>query len=121
MGRLPRILGAAMGTAARRPVAVGLLVTVLALAGAALALRLAPTTASQTLVGTSRYGERSPHRTLPNWSRTGCPFSTRMSWPGGAGIRARDHRSMFWSAASTKMRFGNRLRGHWSQLIGGTG
>jgi hydrophobe/amphiphile efflux-3 (HAE3) family protein len=53
MGRLPRILGAAMGTAARRPLAVALLVTVLALAGAALALRLAPTTASQTLVGTS--------------------------------------------------------------------
>ncbi|HWH92593.1 MAG TPA: MMPL family transporter [Baekduia sp.] len=52
MGRLPRILGAAMGTAARRPLAVGLFVTVLALAGAALALRLAPTTASQTLVGT---------------------------------------------------------------------
>jgi hydrophobe/amphiphile efflux-3 (HAE3) family protein len=42
-----------MGTAARRPLAVGLLVTVLALAGAALALRLAPTTATQTLVGTS--------------------------------------------------------------------
>src|SRR3954454_3458929 len=53
MGRLPRILGAAMGTAARRPLAVGLFVTVLALAGAALALRLAPTTASKTLVGTS--------------------------------------------------------------------
>src|SRR4051812_7573532 len=53
MGRLPRILGGAMGTAARRPLAVGLLVTVLALAGAALALRLAPTTASKTLVGTS--------------------------------------------------------------------
>jgi len=53
MGRLPRILGAAMGTAARRPLAVGLLVTVLALAGAALALRLSPTTASKTLVGSS--------------------------------------------------------------------
>jgi hydrophobe/amphiphile efflux-3 (HAE3) family protein len=53
MGRLPRILGAAMGTAARRPLAVGLLVTVLALAGAALALRLSPTTATQTLVGSS--------------------------------------------------------------------
>ena len=53
MGRLPRILGAAMGTAARRPLAVGLFVTVLALAGAALALRLAPTTASKTLVGSS--------------------------------------------------------------------
>jgi hydrophobe/amphiphile efflux-3 (HAE3) family protein len=53
MGRLPRILGAAMGTAARRPLAVGLFVTVLALAGAALALRLAPTTATKTLVGTS--------------------------------------------------------------------
>jgi hydrophobe/amphiphile efflux-3 (HAE3) family protein len=53
MGRLQRILGAAMGTAARRPLAVGLLVTVLALAGAALALRLSPTTATKTLVGTS--------------------------------------------------------------------
>jgi hypothetical protein len=53
MGRLPRILAAAMGTAARRPLAVGLLVTVLALAGAALALRLSPTTASDTLVGRS--------------------------------------------------------------------
>ncbi|WP_445149094.1 efflux RND transporter permease subunit [Baekduia sp. Peel2402] len=53
MGRLPRILGAAMGTAARRPVVVGLLVTALALAGAALALRLTPTTATKTLVGTS--------------------------------------------------------------------
>jgi hydrophobe/amphiphile efflux-3 (HAE3) family protein len=53
MGRLPRILGAAMGTAARRPLVVGLFVTVLALAGAALALRLAPTTATKTLVGTS--------------------------------------------------------------------
>src|SRR3954454_22758159 len=76
--------------------------------------------ANQVLVGTSRYGERSPPRTLPNWSRTGLEFSTRMSWPGGAGIRARDHRSMFCSAASTKMRFGNRLRGPWLQLIGGT-
>jgi hydrophobe/amphiphile efflux-3 (HAE3) family protein len=53
MGRLPRILGAVMGTAARRPLAIGLLVTVLALAGAALALRLSPTTASKTLVGSS--------------------------------------------------------------------
>jgi hydrophobe/amphiphile efflux-3 (HAE3) family protein len=53
MGRLPRILAAVMGTAARRPLAIGLLVTVLALAGAALALRLSPTTASKTLVGSS--------------------------------------------------------------------
>src|SRR4051812_804968 len=53
MGRLPRILGAAMGTAARRPLAVGLLVTALVLAGAALALRLEPTTAVKSLVGTS--------------------------------------------------------------------
>src|SRR3954468_5594775 len=53
MGRLPRILAAAMGTAARRPLAVGLLVTVLALAGAALTLRLSPTTATDTLVGRS--------------------------------------------------------------------
>jgi hydrophobe/amphiphile efflux-3 (HAE3) family protein len=53
MGGLPRILGAVMGTAARRPVVVGLIVTLLALAGAALALRLSPSTAADTLVGRS--------------------------------------------------------------------
>ncbi|QEC50172.1 hypothetical protein FSW04_23060 [Baekduia soli] len=53
MGGLPRILGAAMGLAARRPLAVGLLVSVLALAGGALALRLSPSTAADTLVGRS--------------------------------------------------------------------
>jgi hydrophobe/amphiphile efflux-3 (HAE3) family protein len=53
MGRLPRILSVAMGAAARRPLAVGLLATVLALAGAALALGLAPSTATDTLVGRS--------------------------------------------------------------------
>jgi hydrophobe/amphiphile efflux-3 (HAE3) family protein len=62
MGRLPRILGAAMGTAARRPLAVGLFVTVLALAGAALALRLAPTTASKTLVGSSSASYQATQR-----------------------------------------------------------
>jgi hydrophobe/amphiphile efflux-3 (HAE3) family protein len=62
MGRLPRILGAAMGTAARRPLAVGLLVTVLALAGAALALRLSPTTASKTLVGSSSLSYQATER-----------------------------------------------------------
>jgi hydrophobe/amphiphile efflux-3 (HAE3) family protein len=62
MGRLPRILGAAMGTAARRPLAVGLLVTVLALAGAALALRLSPTTASKTLVGSSSASYQATER-----------------------------------------------------------
>jgi len=53
MGGLPRILGAAMGTAARRPLVVGLVVTVLALAGGAAALRLSPSTAADTLVGRS--------------------------------------------------------------------
>jgi hydrophobe/amphiphile efflux-3 (HAE3) family protein len=62
MGRLPRILGAAMGTAARRPLAVGLLVTVLALAGAALALRLSPTTASKTLVGSASASYQATER-----------------------------------------------------------
>jgi hypothetical protein len=62
MDRLPRILAAAMGTAARRPLAVGLLVTVLALAGAALALRLAPTTASDTLVGRSSESWKATQR-----------------------------------------------------------
>jgi hydrophobe/amphiphile efflux-3 (HAE3) family protein len=62
MGRLPRILGAAMGTAARRPLAVGLLVTVLALAGATLALRLSPTTASKTLVGSSSASYQATER-----------------------------------------------------------
>jgi len=53
MGRLTTILRAIMGTAARRPLPVGLAVTLLALAGAALALRLQPTTAERTLVGRS--------------------------------------------------------------------
>ena len=60
MGGLPRILGAVMGTAARRPVVVGLVVTLLALAGAALALRLSPSTAADTLVGHSS----------PSWQAT---------------------------------------------------
>src|SRR3954471_13716527 len=76
--------------------------------------------ANHVLVGTSRYGERRPPTTLPNWSRTGFPFSTRMSRPGGAGRPYRDQRSMFRSAASMKMRFGKRLRGPSLQLIGGT-
>jgi hydrophobe/amphiphile efflux-3 (HAE3) family protein len=59
MGRLPRILGAVMGTAARRPLAIGLLATVLVLVGAALALRLSPTTASKTLVGSSSASYRA--------------------------------------------------------------
>lgn len=53
MGRLTTILRTIMGTAARRPVAVGLAVTLLALAGAVFALRLEPTTAEDTLVGRS--------------------------------------------------------------------
>ncbi|MCW3050703.1 MAG: superfamily protein-like exporter, partial [Solirubrobacterales bacterium] len=40
-----------MGTAARRPLAVGLAVGLLAIAGALLALRLTPTAATDTLVG----------------------------------------------------------------------
>src|SRR3954452_17485170 len=42
-----------MGAAVRRPLLVGLAVTVLALAGAALALRLEPSAATDTLVGRS--------------------------------------------------------------------
>ncbi|MBI5104231.1 MAG: MMPL family transporter, partial [Solirubrobacterales bacterium] len=53
MGPLSRILAAVMGAAARRPLAVGLVATVLALAGAALALRLEPSAATDTLVGKS--------------------------------------------------------------------
>jgi hydrophobe/amphiphile efflux-3 (HAE3) family protein len=48
-----RILGAVMALAARRPLAVGLVVTGLALGGAALALRLEPNAATDTLVGRS--------------------------------------------------------------------
>jgi uncharacterized protein len=62
MGRLPRILGAAMGLAARRPLAIGLFVTVLALAGAAFALRLSPSTASETLVGRSSQSWQATQR-----------------------------------------------------------
>src|SRR3954452_2109118 len=49
-----------MGTAARRPVLVGGLVALLAVAGAVLALRLEPTTATGTLV----------ERGSPTWSAT---------------------------------------------------
>src|SRR4051812_17592657 len=62
MGRLPRILGAAMGTAARRPLVVGLLVTALALAGAARGRRPPPTPASQPPVGPSSASWRAPGR-----------------------------------------------------------
>src|SRR5262245_44306293 len=55
--RLSGLLRAVMGAAARRPLAVGLVVGLLALAGGALALRLEPTAATDTLVGrgTSSY------------------------------------------------------------------
>ncbi|HEU4974333.1 MAG TPA: MMPL family transporter [Baekduia sp.] len=53
MGRLPRILSAVMGAAARRPLVVGLVVTAVALVGGALALRLDPSTATDTLIGRS--------------------------------------------------------------------
>jgi hypothetical protein len=49
--KLSRFLGAVMGTAARRPLAVGLAVGLLAVAGGLLALRLTPTAATDTLVG----------------------------------------------------------------------
>lgn len=51
-----RLLGRLMGLAARRPVAVGLSVLVLAIAGAALALRLEPSAEIDTLVGRSTPG-----------------------------------------------------------------
>ncbi len=49
--RLSGLLRAVMGAAARRPLVVGLVVGLLALAGGALALRLEPTAATDTLVG----------------------------------------------------------------------
>ena len=48
---LSGLLRAVMGTAARRPLVVGLAVGLLAVAGGALALRLKPTAATDTLVG----------------------------------------------------------------------
>ena len=48
---LSGLLRAVMGTAARRPLVVGLAVGLLAVAGGALALRLKPTAATATLVG----------------------------------------------------------------------
>src|SRR5690349_10043775 len=55
--RLSGLLRAVMGAAARRPLVVGLVVGLLAVAGGALALRLEPTAATDTLVGrgTSSY------------------------------------------------------------------
>jgi uncharacterized protein len=49
--RLSGLLRAVMGAAARRPLAVGLAVGVLAVAGGLVALRLEPTAATDTLVG----------------------------------------------------------------------
>jgi hydrophobe/amphiphile efflux-3 (HAE3) family protein len=49
--RLSGVLRAVMGAAARRPLAVGLAVGALAVAGGVLALRLEPTAATDTLVG----------------------------------------------------------------------
>jgi hydrophobe/amphiphile efflux-3 (HAE3) family protein len=51
--RLSGLLRAVMGVAARRPLVVGLAVGLLALTGGALALRLEPTAATDTLVGRS--------------------------------------------------------------------
>jgi uncharacterized protein len=49
--KLSGLLHAVMGTAARRPLAVGLAVGLLAIAGGVLALRLSPTASTDTLVG----------------------------------------------------------------------
>ena len=49
--RLSGLLRAVMGAAARRPLVVGLAVGALAIAGGIAALRLAPTAATDTLVG----------------------------------------------------------------------
>src|SRR4051812_33638804 len=53
MVSLPGVLGWAMRAAARRPLAVGLIVAALALVGAAFALRLHPSAGTDTLVGRS--------------------------------------------------------------------
>lgn len=53
---LKRLLATVMGVSARRPLVVGGTVAVLALAGAALALRLQPTAETKTLVGPSTPG-----------------------------------------------------------------
>jgi hypothetical protein len=51
-----------MGVAARRPLAVALIVCVVALAGAALALRLTPSAATESLVGRSSDSYAATHR-----------------------------------------------------------
>src|SRR3954449_123191 len=53
MVSLPGVLGRVMRAAARRPLAVGLIVAALALVGAAFALRLHPSAGTDTLVGRS--------------------------------------------------------------------
>src|SRR4051794_18302468 len=75
---------------------------------------------NHVLVGTSRYGERSPPWTLPKRSSTGAPSATRIGSERGGATPSRTHRSRLRSAASKKIALGNLLRGPWSQLIGGT-
>src|SRR3954465_4468029 len=72
------------------------------------------------LVGTSRYGERSPPRTLPYGSRTGWPSFTSIGSACGGGVPWRTHWSRLRNAASKKMWLGKRLRGPSLQSIGGT-
>src|SRR3954470_12911094 len=74
----------------------------------------------QVEVGTSRYGERSPPCTLPNWSSTGWPFCTTIGEPGGGGTSLRTQESRFFRMASKKIELGNRLRGPSLQFAGGT-
>src|SRR3954463_9114810 len=77
---------------------------------------------NQVLVGTSRYGERRPPWTLPNWSNTGAAGvpATRIGSEGGGAIPRRTHRSRLRTAASKKMLLGKRLRGPSLQDAGGT-
>ena len=59
---LSGVLRVVMGTAARRPLVTGLAIGVLAVAGAALALRLEPSTGSDTLVGRDTPSFRATER-----------------------------------------------------------
>src|ERR1041385_1059680 len=79
--------------------------------------------ANHVLVGTSRYGERRPPCTLPNWSSTGAGGvpETRIGSAWGGAMPWRTHQSRLRTAASKKMLLGKRLRGPSLQAPGGTG
>src|SRR5277367_5354241 len=75
---------------------------------------------NQVLTGTSTNGERTPPVTLPDLSRTGAPFSTRIGSALGGGTPLRTDKSRFRKIALNATLLGKRLRGPSLQAMGGT-